>query len=76
MLHQSSVVSDTAQMKMVNTVAVPERATVTFEPGGYHLMCVSPTAALSPGHGMPVTLRFQDGSALNTTFPVFGAKGK
>lgn len=76
MLHHSVVTNGSAQMKMVQSIVVPSHGSVTFAPGRYHLMCVSPAAAVMPGHEVPVTLRFQDGSALPATFPVYGAKGK
>ncbi len=76
MPHQSLVENNTAQMKMVHNIAVPAHGAVTFRPGGYHLMCMSPAAAITPGQSVPVTLQFQDGSALIVTFPVYGAKGK
>jgi hypothetical protein len=76
MLHRSVVVNGSAEMKMVQSIVVPAHGAVTFGPGGYHLMCMSPAAAIVPGHKVPVTLRFQDGSALPATFPVYGAKGK
>ena len=44
--------------------------------GGYHLMCMAPSSAIAPGRSAPITLRFQDGSTLTATFPVYGAKGK
>ncbi|HEY1783688.1 MAG TPA: copper chaperone PCu(A)C [Roseiarcus sp.] len=76
MLHRS--VSDNGQerMEMVDSVAVPPHGQVKFAPGGYHLMCMSPTAAASPGRSVPVTLSFQDGGSLTTSFAVRGATGE
>ena len=76
MLHESVVQNGTAEMKMVPGIAVPNHRSVTFSPGAYHLMCMSPTAAIAPGRNVPVTLQFKDDSSLRTTFPVYGAKGK
>jgi len=76
MLHQSVVQNGTAKMVMVHSVPVPSHGSVTFKPGAYHLMCVSPAAAIRPGQTVPVTLRFQDGSSLDAMFPVHGATGK
>jgi len=75
MLHQSVVENGTAQMKMVPDVVVPPHGSVTFQPGGYHLMCVSPAAAIHPGAHVPVMLKFKDGSTVDADFPVYGAKG-
>lgn len=76
MLHESTVENSTAHMRMVMSIVVPAHGTVRFQPGGYHLMCVHPTATMAPGRSAPVTLRFKDGSSLSTEFPVYGPKGK
>lgn len=76
MLHQSMQMNGADQMRMVMSVAVPPHGSVTFRPGGYHLMCMSPAPAIAPGASVPVTLRFEDGSTLTANFPVRGANGK
>jgi periplasmic copper chaperone A len=76
MLHRSVTKNGTATMEMVQSVVVPAHGTVTFGPGGYHLMCMSPTATVAPGQSVPVSLRFSDGSSLSANFPVYGAKGR
>lgn len=75
MLHRSVETSGTARMEMVPAVTVPPHGAVTFQPGGYHLMCMLPSAAIVPGKSVPVSLRFRDGSALSASFPVYGARG-
>jgi hypothetical protein len=74
-LHESLVQAGTARMKMVQSILVPSHATVTFQPGAYHLMCMSPTQAVRPGQTVEVTLQFQDHDSLSSGFPVHGAKG-
>ncbi len=76
MLHESVVESGTAHMRMVKSIVVPAHGSVSFRPGGYHLMCMKPSAKMAPGGHIPVSLRFQDGTTLLATFPVYGAKGK
>ena len=76
MLHRSVAANGTARMEMVRSIVVPAHGAVTFSPGGYHLMCMSPAAAMAPGATVPVTLSFADGSSLPASFPVYGAKGK
>jgi periplasmic copper chaperone A len=76
MLHKSVVHNGSASMQMVVDVVVPARGSVIFQPGGYHLMCMSPSPAIAPGHSVPVSLSFKDGSSVTATFPVYGAKGK
>lgn len=74
--HESVVQNGTARMNMVQSVTVSAHGAVTFEPGGYHLMCMSPAADIAPGHNVPITLQFRDGSSLSSDFPVYSAKGK
>lgn len=76
MLHHSVLVNGTARMEMVPSVVVPAHGAVAFSPGGYHLMCMSPTSAIAPGATVPVSLKFADGTSLSANFPVYGAKGK
>jgi copper(I)-binding protein len=76
MLHKSSTSGGMAEMAMVESVDIPHGGTVSFAPGGYHLMCTSPTAAMAPGANVPVTLTFGDGSASTTVFAVKNANGK
>ena len=76
MLHQSMEMNGMAEMKMVSAITVPAHGSVTFHPGGYHLMCMAPSAAIAPGRHIPVSLQFKDGSSLSIDFPVYGAKGK
>ena len=76
MLHQSVTKNGVEQMIMVPKVAVPARGKLQFAPGGYHLMCMSPAAAMRPGQSVPVTLQFEGGASLSADFPVRGATGK
>ncbi len=76
MLHRSAVVGGVATMMMVDSVDIPAGGTVVFSPGGYHLMCMSPTAAMTPGARVPVTLKFGDGTTTTVDFAVRNASGK
>jgi copper(I)-binding protein len=76
MLHQSMEMGGVSHMMAVKGVAVPAHGKATFAPGGYHLMCMSPTAALRPGKSVPVTLTFKDGASLTAAFPVEGPAQK
>ena len=59
MLHRSVNDNGQERMEMVDSVPVPAHGEVKFEPGGYHLMCMSPTAEAARGRSVPVTLSFQ-----------------
>jgi periplasmic copper chaperone A len=76
MLHRSVSQGGQERMVMVDNVPVPARGKLSFMPGGYHLMCMSPTTAMQPGKSVPVTLRFADGDSLTASFPVRNATGK
>jgi periplasmic copper chaperone A len=76
MLHRSIAHNGEERMAMVQNVAVPPHGEVSFAPGGYHLMCMSPSAEMRPGRSVSVTLRFADGGTLTATFPVRNATGK
>jgi hypothetical protein len=73
MLHQTEDTSGMAMMMSVPSVTVPAHGSVSFAPGGYHLMCMQPV--MKPGTTVQVTLSFQDGSTLAVAMPVYGATG-
>lgn len=72
MLHKSQDDSGMAMMMDVQSITVPANGSVTFAPGGYHLMCMQPKMKI--GDQVPVTLSFQGGSTLQVTMPVYGAQ--
>lgn len=76
MLHRSVHQGGEDRMMMVKSLPVPAHGTVKFAPGGYHLMCTSPSQAVKPGQSVPVTLRFADGGTVTAKFPVRGVTGK
>ncbi len=70
MLHKSQDDSGMATMTEVQSVIIPAHGSLSFAPGGYHLMCMQPSMKL--GQKVPVTLHFQDGSTLAIGMPVYG----
>lgn len=74
MLHQSREANGVESMRPVAGVDVPPHGKLSFAPGGYHLMCMSPSAAMKPGAVAPVTLSFADGSKTTAEFKIGGAK--
>ncbi len=76
MLHQTISLNGIDRMVMVRSLDLPAHGALHFAPGGYHLMCVSPSADAKPGQSISVTLRFADGATLEASFPVRGATGK
>ncbi|MCP5411179.1 MAG: copper chaperone PCu(A)C [Alphaproteobacteria bacterium] len=74
MLHRSSDKGGMSHMEMVDKVTVPPGGTLSFAPGGYHLMCMNPS--LKIGTRVPVDLHLADGSKVVAAFDVRGATGK
>ena len=74
MLHKSSDIGGMDNMQDVGNLAVPAGGTLTFAPGGYHLMCMSPSTKMSPGGIAPITLEFGNGQSVTAPFAVRGAR--
>jgi copper(I)-binding protein len=72
MLHESQDNSGMSMMMDVPKITIPAHGSVTFAPGGYHLMCMSPSMAI--GDRVRMTLSFQNGETLSVTAPVYGAQ--
>lgn len=75
MLHRTMEEGGVAKMRSIDEVEVPAHGEVTFEPGGYHVMCMNPGEQMKPGNKVPVTLEFSDGAALQSDFDVKSATG-
>lgn len=76
MLHKSMTKEGSSEMADVGSVTVAPHNSVTFSPGGYHLMCMSPAADMGKRKSVPMTLSFKDGSSVSADFPVRGAAGQ
>lgn len=57
-LHVTRMEGKLAQMRPVNAIGVPARATVTLAPNGYHVMLVGLHEPLAAGAQIPLTLTF------------------
>jgi copper(I)-binding protein len=75
MLHQSTENSGVSRMDDIRSLTVPAGGSITFAPGGYHLMCTNPTAAMTPGKSVPVRLLFSNGTHTDANFAVKNAAG-
>ena len=69
-IHQSSMTGGMASMQALKSVAIPAGGSVTFAPGGYHLMFLGLTRPLKIGDTLPATLRFSSGARVKATFIV------
>ncbi len=74
MMHRSMREGGVERMTMESRVEIPAHGSLNFAPGSYHLMCVEPTAAVSPGKAIAITLHFSDGSEITADFPVRSVK--
>ncbi len=70
MIHESVMVDGVMQMEHRMSVEIPAGQTLSFEPGGLHIMFMGLEEPLEAGDTIPVTLVFQDLSPLQTTFTV------
>lgn len=75
MLHQSKSEGGMEHMAHVDSLTVRAHGKIKFAPGGYHVMCMKPTAAMKPGRRVVVTFQFADGTKAAVPFRVFGARG-
>lgn len=69
-IHQSMVHDGVAMMMAASQVPVPAGGSVTFAPGGYHLMFLNLTKALKVGDTVPATLTFASGAKVKASFVV------
>ncbi|MGN6789889.1 MAG: copper chaperone PCu(A)C, partial [Rhodanobacteraceae bacterium] len=70
MLHHSRLAHGDSTMEMVDHLDIPAHGSVTFAPGGYHLMLSQPTRKIEPGDRVKVTLEFAGGEKLQADFSV------
>ena len=59
-VHRTSTSDGIASMQAVEHLAIPAGKSAVFEPGGLHIMLMSPARAFSAGETIPVTLYFED----------------
>jgi copper(I)-binding protein len=63
-LHETQSQNGLLRMRPVDSVDVPARGDVTFEPGGLHVMLIDIQEALETGDTVAVTLVFNTGERL------------
>ena len=69
-LHRSLTEGGMMRMEPVSAVVVPADGSVSFEPGGFHVMLIGPDAALAEGDAVEITLDMSLGGPLTFTAPV------
>lgn len=75
MLHETMREGGQDQMEMIHKIRIEPGESLSFAPGGFHIMCLSPQDWMVPGSEVPVFLRFASGDELEAMFEVRGALG-
>ena len=74
MLHQSKMENSMMKMVHIKEIEIPAGETLSFAPGGYHIMCMHPAIDIKTKATVPVTLKFKNGDAVMSKFKVKGIK--
>lgn len=77
-IHQMAMVNGVMQMReLANGLPIPANGSVTFKPGGYHVMLIGLKKRLIAGQTFPLTLSFVRAGNISVTVPVqaIGAQG-
>jgi copper(I)-binding protein len=63
-LHESKEASGMATMSMLHQIEIPAGETLTMQPGGLHIMLMSPKSLVAEGDSVMLTLNFANGETL------------
>lgn len=72
-LHESMQHSGTMSMAPIKEVTVPAKATITFAPGGKHVMLFNINKRIAPGKTMPLVFNFANNERIEVDAPVIAA---
>jgi periplasmic copper chaperone A len=73
-IHEMAMDGDVMKMRQLpDGIAIPAGATVTLEPGGYHIMFMGLNGAFIEGETVPVTLTFENAGEVVVDLHVEGA---
>lgn len=71
-IHTHRHVDGVMRMEQVESVPLPPGETVTFQPGGLHIMLIGLREPLTEGKTFPVTLTFQTAPPVSVDVQVMG----
>jgi hypothetical protein len=71
-LHGHEMDGDVMRMRALESVPLPAGETVTFAPGGLHIMLMGLADPLVEGESLALTLTFADGDTASVSVPVLG----
>lgn len=72
-LHESMMSGSMASMKPMANLPVPAKATITFAPGGKHVMLYTINPSVKPGSVMTLFFTFSNNLKIEYAAPVIGA---
>ena len=72
-MHQSMEMNGVSSMAPLTQVVAPAGGTVTFEPGGKHVMLFDLKPAIAPGARVRLHFAFADGKTLDAGLPALAA---
>ena len=62
--HNTNVTDGVAMMHRLDEVMIPALGSITFEPGGHHLMLINASRTVRDGDRIPLSFIFSDGTRL------------
>ena len=72
-VHAMAMRNDVMTMRpVIGGLSIPPGQTVTFAPGGYHIMMMGLKAPFKQGDRVPMTLQFEKAGMVNVTLDVQG----
>jgi len=69
-LHTHTNDNGVMRMRQVSSFNIPAKGVSTLQPGGNHIMLISPSKMIKAGNTVSVTLTFEDGSSKQVSMPV------
>jgi len=72
MAHRTTMDNGVMKMEPAGTVEIPPGETVTFKPGGLHIMLMKLRQPLKKGGTLTLTLRFERAGAVTIEAPIAG----
>ena len=69
-IHESKMEGDVMQMRQVPSIPIGGKASIEFEPGGYHVMLIGLNRELQAGDEIRITLHFKNHEDIPVTVPV------
>jgi copper(I)-binding protein len=70
MIHETVIENGISKMRHRHSLVVPANGSVSFSPGGLHLMLMMPARDLKAGDQVKMTFGLDGGGEMATEFPV------